>query len=84
MGLSGGHLTLLMRSVLLDKESESRVRLLVTPWTAACQAPLPMGFPRQEYWSGLPFSSPGIFPTQGSNLCLLYWQMYFSLSFFFF
>jgi len=31
----------------------------VTPWTAACQAPLSMGFPRQEYWSGLPFLTPG-------------------------
>ena len=31
---------------------------LVTPWTVACQAPLSMGFSRQEYWSGLPFSSP--------------------------
>ena len=31
----------------------------VTPWTIACEAPLSMGFPRQEYWSGLPFSSPG-------------------------
>ena len=30
-----------------------------TPWTAACQAPLFMGFSRQEYWSGLPFPSPG-------------------------
>ena len=30
-----------------------------TPWTATCQAPLSMGFPRQEYWSGLPFPSPG-------------------------
>ena len=29
-----------------------------TPWTIACQAPLPIGFPRQEYWSGLPFPSP--------------------------
>ena len=32
---------------------------LVTPWTVACQAPLSMRFPRQEYWSGLPFSPPG-------------------------
>ena len=31
---------------------------LVTPWTVACQAPLFMGFSRQEYWSGLPFPSP--------------------------
>ena len=37
----------------------SRVRLSVTPWTVAHQAPLSMGFPRQEYWSGLPFPSPG-------------------------
>ena len=32
----------------------SRVRLLATPWTAAYQAPLSLGFARQEYWSGLP------------------------------
>ena len=35
----------------------SRVRLFATPWTAAHQAPLPMGFSRQEYWSGLPLPS---------------------------
>ena len=38
---------------------------LVTPWTIACQAPLPMGFSRQEYWSGLPFPSPGDLPNPG-------------------
>ena len=32
---------------------------LATPWTVACQAPLSTGFSRQEYWSGLPFPSPG-------------------------
>ena len=32
---------------------------LVTPWTVVCQAPLSMGFSRQEYWSGLPYPSPG-------------------------
>ena len=32
---------------------------LATPWTVACQAHLFMGFPRQEYWSGFPFPSPG-------------------------
>ena len=37
----------------------------VTPWTAARQAPLSMGFPRQEYWSGLPFPSPGEPPHPG-------------------
>ena len=44
---------------------------LVTPWTVACQAPLSMGFSRQEYWSGLPFPSPRIFPSEGSNPHLL-------------
>ena len=38
---------------------------LETPWNAACQAPLSMGFSRQEYWSGLPFPSPGDLPDQG-------------------
>ena len=46
-----------------EKESEvkvlSRVRLFATPWTVAYQAPPSMGFSRQEYWSGLPFPSPG-------------------------
>ena len=36
----------------------SHMRLFATPWTVACQAPLSMGFPRQEYWSGLPFLPP--------------------------
>ena len=36
----------------------SRVRLFATPWTAAYQAPLSMGFSRQEYWSGVPLPSP--------------------------
>ena len=40
-------------------------RTLETPWTAARQAPLPMGFSRQEYWSGLPFPSPGDLPDPG-------------------
>ena len=39
-------------------KSLSRVWLVVTPWTAAYQAPLSMGFSRQEYWSGLPLPSP--------------------------
>ena len=43
----------------------SRVRLFVTLWTVSHQAPLSMGFPRQEYWSGLPFRSPGNLPNPG-------------------
>ena len=35
------------------------VRLFATPWIVACQAPLPMEFFRQEYWSGVPFPTPG-------------------------
>ena len=37
----------------------------VTPWTVACQDPLSMGFPRQKYWSGLPFPPPGDLPDPG-------------------
>ena len=37
---------------------------LVTPWTVAFQAPLSMRFPRQEYWSGLPFPAPGDIPNK--------------------
>ena len=43
----------------------SHVCLFATPWTTAHQAPLSMGFPTQEYWSGLPFPFPGDFPDPG-------------------
>ena len=43
----------------------SCVQLFATPWTVAQQASLSMGFSRKEYWSGLPFSSPGDFPDPG-------------------
>ena len=46
-------------------KSLSRVRLFVTLWTVARQAPLSVGFSRQEYWSGLPFPSPGDLPDPG-------------------
>ena len=45
-----------------ERESLSHVQLFVTVWTAAPQAPLSMGFSRQEYWSGLLFPSPGYLP----------------------
>ena len=48
-----------------EMKSLSRVRLFMTPWTVACQAPLSIGFSRQEYWSGLPFPSPGDLPNPG-------------------
>ena len=46
-------------------KSLSRVRLFATPWTVAYQVPLSMGFSKQEYWSGLPFPSPGDLPDPG-------------------
>ena len=58
--------------------SLGHVRLFATPWTIAYQAPLSMGFSRQEYWSGLPFPSPGVGrslglqETRGWNLGLLH------------
>ena len=48
----------------------SRIQLFMTPWTVAHQAPLLMGFPKQEYWSGLLLQ--GLFLTQGSNPGLLH------------
>ena len=46
-------------------KSLSRVRLFVTPWTVVYQVPPSMGFSRQGYWNGLPFSSPGDLPNPG-------------------
>ena len=46
-------------------KSLSRVWLFAPPWTVAHEAPLTMGFPRQIYWSGLPFPSPGDLPDPG-------------------
>ena len=56
----------------------SHVRFFATLWTTACQAPLSMGFSRQEYWSGLPCPTPGNLPDpriEPSLLCLLHWQV---------
>ena len=48
--------------------SLSPVQLFETPWTVAYEAPSSMGFSRQEYWSGVPFSSPGDLPDTGIEL----------------
>ena len=45
----------------------SRVQLFETPWTVAHQAPLSMGFSKQEYWSGLPCPPPGDLPNPGTE-----------------
>ena len=55
---------LLVYFVAVD-QSLSHVHLFVTTWTIARQAPLSVGFPRLEYWSGLPFPSPGDLPDPG-------------------
>ena len=55
-------------AVLRCAQSLSHVQLFVTPWTVAHQAPLPMGFSRQEYWSGLPCPPPGDLPNPGIEL----------------
>ena len=52
----------------------SRVRLFVTPWTVACQAPCPWDFQGKYTRVGCHFLLQGMFPTQGSNLHLLHWQ----------
>ena len=51
--------------VKVKVKSLSRVRLFATPWTVAYQVPSSMGSSRQEYWSGLPFPSPGDLPDPG-------------------
>ena len=60
----------------------SCVQLFSTPWTVIHQAPLSTEFPRQEYWSGLPFPPPRDLPKEGSNMHLwqlLHWQSGFLL-----
>ena len=67
-----------LSSVMYDLTSQREdlcvltyVQLFVTPWTVAHQAPLSMGFSRQEYWSGLPFFSSGDLPDPGIKLTSL-------------
>ena len=52
-------LLILQSRLKVKVKSLSRVQLFATPWTVVHQAPPSMGFPRQEYWSGLPFPPPG-------------------------
>ena len=52
-------------------KSLSHVRLFATQWTVACQSPPSMGFSRQEYWSVLPFPSPGDLPNESTG----FWRL---------
>ena len=59
----------------------SHVQLGETPWTAACQVPLSMGFSRKEYWNGLPCPPPGDLPEPEIGpashvLCIGRWVLY--------
>ena len=54
-----------MAAICTHAQLLSHVQLFVTPWTVALQASLSMGFHRQGYWSGLPFSSPDDLPDPG-------------------
>ena len=60
-----GHNPLLFTHLNGNVKSLSHVRLFATTWTVAYQGPPSMGFSRQEYWSGLPFPSPGDLPNLG-------------------
>ena len=57
-------MSLVYKEVLANEVAQC-VRLFATPWTVAHQASPSMGFSRQEYWSGLPFPSPGDLPNPG-------------------
>ena len=61
-------------------KSLSHVRLLVTPWIAAYQAPPSMGFSRQEYWSGVPLPSPPTFHTLSQFLLPNISQVFFPIN----
>ena len=61
----GAVVSVVLVKVLLLLSHFSHVRLFMTMWTIALQAPLLMGFSRQEYWSGLPCPPPGHLPDPG-------------------
>ena len=54
-----------IESIVVVVKQLSSVQLFATPWTVAHWAPLSMEFPRQEYWSGLPFPPPGVLANTG-------------------
>ena len=61
--------------LISEVKSLSCVQLFATPWTVAHQAPPSMEFSRQQYWSGLPFPSPGYLPDPGIEPMSLAWQV---------
>ena len=81
----GCHFLLQFVKVKVKVKSLSCVRLLVTPWTAAHQAPPSMGFSRQEYWSGVPLSSPNLMSAAAAKSlqCVTLYKCYNNTNFFF-
>ena len=68
-----------MECLCVQAKSLQSCLTLVAPWTVACQAPLSTGFSRQEYWSGVPFPSPGALPNPGDQTwvsCIGRWVLY--------
>ena len=59
------HMGVIPESIFHFLQFPEKVLVAQTPWTVACQAPLSVGFSWQEYWSGLPFTSPGDLPYPG-------------------
>ena len=68
------HILIVQLNVAVVVQLLNRVQLFVTPWTVAYQAHLSKEFPRQEYWSGLPFPSPGDLPDPGIEPTSPAWQ----------
>ena len=64
----GSHWLVYFEVIKGESVNHSVVPDFATPWTVAFQASLSLGFSRQEYWSGLPFSSPGDLPNPGIKL----------------
>ena len=64
IGVTGIRFTITVQTTMIWMGAQSCLTL-VTTWTVAHQVPLSMGFSRQEYWSGLPFPSPGDLPDPG-------------------
>ena len=67
----GCHFLLQCMKVKSESEAAQSVQLFATPWTAAYQAPLSMGFSRQEYWSEVPLPSPMVYATSLIFILLL-------------
>ena len=72
MNISEAKISQNSTTITVCAQSLRHIQLFVTPWIVAHQALLSMGFPRQGYWSGLPFPPSGYLPDPGIKL--LHWQ----------